>query len=201
MTGCLSRVNVTYHPGRVACHKGTQLGKGYVMSTTVLLRDALVGRTDDGDRVYVSAVLTVEPVGSRYVETIDHEVLAPEDTVTRLSMSGLIVPRGCRNAYRAGQIVGELDRVTRAARPFTFGDVRSLAAIWRAWHLNDVRAGCAHLPQAVDTSGPSDTWPVCGASGYRYGHAWLYAPLPADGTGSLPGDPLAVLRFIAGRFS
>jgi len=160
------------------------------------MTDALVGGTATGDRVYVSATVTVtEPRDG--IRTVEHDTHT--GPVVRLSMVGLIVSKGCRNAHAAGQVLDVLDHVTVAEAPFTIGDVRSLVSVWRAWHLNDMRAACAHLPRTVDASGPTNTWPVCGASGYRYGHAWLYEPIPADGSGRLPGDPLAVLRFIAGR--
>lgn len=44
------------------------------------------------------------------------------------------------------------------------------------WHLNGMRAGCAH--QQADIK--YEIGAVCEFCGYKYGSAWLYEPLPAD---------------------
>jgi hypothetical protein len=166
-----------------------------------IMRDVLVGRTGDGSRIYVSAAIQELTREGGY-QTVTHETVP---TVTRVSLMGLEVEKGCRNASSGGQMLERLRDVVKPEPPFTVGDVRSLHAIWKRWHLNDTKAGCSHVPEPLweDSSyGPRPdlkNTPACPETGYRYGHAWLVEPLPADGTGTLEGDPAAVLRFIAGR--
>jgi hypothetical protein len=54
---------------------------------------------------------------------------------------------------------------------------------WDRWHLNTMRAGCAHQTVVWEDSRygvrPSlERTPVCPVSGYRYGSAWLVEVLP-----------------------
>ena len=156
-----------------------------------LLTDALVGRTADGTRVYVSATIQKldggRPEATQDWQTVEHETVSH---LTRISLSGLTVDKGYRNA--AGQCLDILDDVTEPAAPFTLGDVRTLASIWRRWHLNDMCSHCAHQDRSI----PWDQCPPCPVTGYRAGSAWLVEPLPEDRPGQGPAD---VLRFIAGR--
>jgi hypothetical protein len=59
--------------------------------------------------------------------------------------------------------------------------VRALAKLER-WHLNGLKAGCAHQTVVWEDSPyrrPSlDLTPACPVSGYQYGHAWLVKLLP-----------------------
>lgn len=55
-----------------------------------------------------------------------------------------------------------------------------MLAIWRRWHLNDMRAGCEHqraLGWNSYDEHPSEPCPTCG---YKYGTAWLYEPIPEE---------------------
>lgn len=96
-----------------------------------------------------------------------------------------------------GQIRDAVRDIT-ALRPGWTPAIRDrFLAIWDAWHLNGMRAGCAHQTGAgwdaslkiggkyaghvYQTEHPDGILckpcPVCG---YQYGSAWLYVPLPAD---------------------
>lgn len=64
--------------------------------------------------------------------------------------------------------------------------VRAVERLWAGWHLNNLRAACAHqvVPEvpadvsALDRTGwLLDNTPPCPLTGYRYGTAWLFAPL------------------------
>lgn len=88
---------------------------------------------------------------------LQHLVIEAEWNGTRLSITGTEYVHG---AHRLDGVVGcgqILDTVRRA------GHTR-LAAIWDAWHLNDMRPGCEHQRAAgwserrIDTSKPSDTY-------------------------------------------
>lgn len=144
--------------------------------------DRLVGRTADGERVYVGVRLERS---DRPQETVDHVEVAEYD---EFAASGLVVERYRRDATRAGQILDALLDVTRPQAPLAVADVRSLHAIWSEWHLNGTTAGCSHQTVIVyeeSSHGPridldgttaANDCPV----GYRYGSAWLLRPLPAD---------------------
>lgn len=80
-----------------------------------VLADRLyVGRTDDGDRIYLDARVT--PRGE-------------------LAMMGEAVAPRCRNGHSAGQMLYRLADIVTPARGLTLEDVGELLAAWRAWHL------------------------------------------------------------------
>lgn len=96
------------------------------------------------------------------VSTIEHEQV---EGGLRLSLTGEVRktwPAGNDRTVSAGQI----DRDTvKLLDPH-------LAEIWGRWHLNDMRAGCAHQTGRHA--------PPCAVSGYLWGHSWLYEPLPTE---------------------
>jgi hypothetical protein len=141
-----------------------------------------IGRTADGDNVYVE-IKTEETAGT--YETTDHR------TVTggvRVSIMGHHFEKGSRrkNWSGGGQCVDTVAAVVKPAPGVAREDVARLVEIWRAWHLNDMRAGCDHVPEPLFESSKGYpqadlvNTPACPASGYRYGHAWLYKQPPAD---------------------
>lgn len=96
---------------------------------------------------------------------------------TRLAFQGVIGPRrdgNCRGS--GGQIAVDLADVVATA-PFTAADVARLAEVWKLWHLNDMRAGCAHQRRSGRRYEIGEACPVCD---YRYGSAWLHEDVPAD---------------------
>lgn len=139
-----------------------------------------IGRDAYGNAVFATLTLA-ERLGS--FTTTTHE---PAERVTRLSVMG-----GVRDGYRSdysacGQIVDDVAAVQDFAPGWTAQDVASLVAIWRRWHLNDMRAGCVHVPEPVREDSPYGrrpdltNTPACPETGYRYGHAWLVEEPPAD---------------------
>lgn len=108
---------------------------------------AFVGRTPEGDRVYVT--LSVERF-DRTVQTVNHESVT---SGVRLSASGFVIPKGRRMADRGGQCLDVLKDVLDARESgWTRHDVVSARHIWRKWHLNDMRAACAHMSLPSDAS-------------------------------------------------
>lgn len=84
-----------------------------------------IGRTDDKARVWVEMKFD-EPTG-------------------RLSISGEGISRGRREVDFCGQIIDDVRRVVNfRGTGWTAADRDSLVEIWDQWHLNDMRAGCAH---------------------------------------------------------
>ena len=72
-------------------------------------------------------------------------------------------------------------------------ELEHLLNVWNRWHLNDMRAGCAHqnelLPWACELLGVGHSYDElikmpdfqkCPRCGYNYGSAWLYEPLPEE---------------------
>lgn len=74
------------------------------------------------------------------------------------------------------------------ATTMTEATARRLVELADRWHLNTLRAGCAHQAPTVKrllASGTPhrdllDEVPPCPETGYRYGHAWLVEPLPDE---------------------
>lgn len=144
-------------------------------------RSGFVGTTDDGDEVYVEIELECISGGPR--ETITHEVF--DGTAMRLSVSGHYYDKRAakqKNDWTGGgQCVEKLRAVTPLAGSWTLQELTELADMWDRWHLNDMRAGCVHqTPSKGDARHQLTTTPPCPETGYRWGHAWLYEPLPVD---------------------
>lgn len=110
----------------------------------------------------------------RTFETTEHEQVTD---AWELSISGQTPDSG-------GQIIDAL-----ADLDTNNPQAQELASIWQRWHLNGMRAACAHQTPALRGSDGYDADP-CPETGYRYGHAWLHEPLPDE----VVSDLLAILR-------
>jgi hypothetical protein len=114
-----------------------------------------------GARALVRVHLTHRALGNG--ETVTHGRTLPYGYL-RVSFTGEVAPKGVRygtNASSYGQVTDELPARLRMT--------------WDRWHLNGMRAGCAHLGKG------STIGDVCEVSGYKYGHAWLVEPLTMQG--------------------
>lgn len=204
--------------------------------------------TENGRRYAVWAGLEIRPAQRAILhgQTVNHEPVAADAVEVSLMGSTYVAKadgtrdRRYTDAIAGGQNLDDLRKVRtdRAAR---------IAAIWDRWHLNGLRAGCAHQSEtwtctndldhdareaarrigvpdaAIPPARPCGTlngWPEvkrldlrypkrgdsciacgrarwdepsdhCPVSGYRYGSAWLYEPVPAD--------VLAELRHLFGK--
>lgn len=146
---------------------------------TTLGRRMFLGWTPDKTRVYVTVKLSVQ---NGQFQTTDHRRIT---TVERLSFTGETY-RGRsgfsdRQMVGAGQTLGAARAVLagRLAPGVSERDIRTLVEAWKAWHLSDMRAACAHVQPVGDSiSDRLDGTPACPHSGYRYGSAWLVEPLP-----------------------
>lgn len=70
----------------------------------------------------------------------------------RLSLTGVEGPMPSGNAWGGcGQVVGALGTLQEVFPRWTPEQVAELARVWERWHLNDMRAGCAHQREAWDT--------------------------------------------------
>ena len=102
----------------------------------------------------------------------------------RLSICGDIWNRLRTCVLHGGQCNEEIVRAFPGSKK-----VRRLVEIWQRWHLNDMRAGCAHQRAAGWSS--EDCGKPCSWCGYRYGTAWLREEIPADVVAEIMtwGDP------------
>lgn len=144
--------------------------------------EQIIGYTDDRERVSVEISLTTH--SGRTFETVNHDSVT---SVTRLSIVGNLYGPHCRNPWACGQIRNDVRRVTRPSKGWTLEDIARLADIWEHWHLNDMRAACAHMSLPTDTSYDARQHITCprvrlvkNQKHYRYGHAWLVESLPID---------------------
>lgn len=87
----------------------------------------------------------------------------------RLAIQGAIWNSTQTDILSGGQNVDTMVRLVRTPK------MARIAEVWRRWHLNDMRAGCAHQRGQAHEVGD-----LCESCGYRYGHSWLYEELPAD---------------------
>lgn len=148
-------------------------------------RMARIGSWHDGDggplMQLVVRVKVVTLQHDRPQLTVEHEPIVRYE---RLTIVGDVLEG--RRFVGGGQVADELDRITRPAPGWGPDERARLQAIWRRWHLNDLRAACAHQtpPPSLD-----DPWPdPCPETGYRFGSAWLVEPLPGEVTAWLSGQ-------------
>lgn len=123
------------------------------MNTTTRnrVKDAYVGRTEDGEKFYVSIELRTKD-GQTW-ETTEHGSV---DSFTELSISGVTIRKGGSfqrdGDWRGcGQNVDDLRSVLYGGKldgPLDNADVLFLLDAWDRWHLNGMIAGCAHMKAA-----------------------------------------------------
>lgn len=140
--------------------------------TSFSVKDVAIGRIKGEGIVRIDARLEYKTQQAPYT-TVEHEGLPG---FWEFAVSGSIWARtNSSDCHTAGQIC---DDVARLNTPLA----RRLVALWRAWHLNGMQAGCAHQGKPA-MNGPSydlDSVAPCELSGYRFGRAWLVKPIPAD---------------------
>ena len=145
---------------------------------TMARTSGYVGRTSDGSRIWLEIELRQQPSAGR--QTIEHE---PAGEYLELSISGLSVLKHQSRVSGGGQNVDEVRRVVEPAEGWTRAELRRLTEIWDRWHLNGMKAGCAHMPMnawvgktkcPVQAADPEIKKP------YVHGSSWLVEPLPED---------------------
>lgn len=134
-----------------------------------------LGKDGEGNRAFVTIELRTE---EREQETTEHTTIME---VTELSVVAHAWQRNHRDitwSCPGGDWLKYLDDPPPLAR--------RVAEIGERWHLNAMRAGCAHQTVRYETdrygrrvSSLTLTEP-CPKTGYKYGHAWLVEPLPGD---------------------
>jgi hypothetical protein len=145
-----------------------------------LVRDAYIGRVRLAPRRFDYVFVSFGFYHRENGRTVRHD---PIGEYLALTVSATVwstrTQRG--DCHTAGQCVDELLGVEPdgALREY---EIRHLVKVWREWHLNDMRAGCVHQdpPPGMSMTERLKSVPPCPETGYRYGHAWLVEPLPAE---------------------
>lgn len=147
----------------------------------------LIGRNRVGEKLYVRARLEhpADRAGNPWRESVNHEQTTDR---LRLSITGVQIGKyGSfdRNSawLSCGQVEGELLNLTRLELGWTVGSVSKLHEMWKRWHLNDMRAACAHQTvrqQQVGGGLETNVADNCPETGYRYGSSWLVESLPHE---------------------
>lgn len=143
-----------------------------------LIRDGYVGKRPrrDGKRGYEYLFVDISVRHRENGTTIDHQPIAAYDS---LSICGTVwltrVRRG--DCISAGRVLEDWRGSELLESPI---NVSKLRAVWRRWHLNDMRPNCAHQSYVGPRPEDLPSIPKCPETGYRYGHAWLVEPLPDD---------------------
>lgn len=160
--------------------EGLRLGKGTGRATGLG-----VGSTPGGPYGYkrslkVTVDIRMEQVEGAH-ETTEHVTIAsPLD----FAITANVWQPSEKDVVATGQVGQTLDLLDS----YTYGEdlVRFLKEAAEKWHLNTMRAGCAHqevpdIPEdvpALDRTGwLLDNTPPCPKTGYRYGRKWLVEPL------------------------
>jgi len=133
----------------------------------------------------------------------------------RLSLSGVVGPWHSGNcAGSAGQIQDCLKDIAVFHKHWSAKKVAALRAIWRDWHLNDMKSGCVHqdkwdvgktLALASGENKPAGhVYPEehpegllckpCPECGHKYGSKWLKREVPIEALEFLRGLPEAAKK-------
>lgn len=160
-----------------------------------------LGSTAEGYRVVVHVTYGVDTPNAERNPTVTsahtHEPI-PHPLV--LAITGDLVDTSKRRSspefwVSGGQIVNWVPQITKPAGTLTVEDCKRFAVLWETWHLNTMRAACAHmdlstvpadLPHHAVNRGEMDryTWIranlPCPVSEYKYGSAWLAEPVPTE---------------------
>lgn len=145
-------------------------------------RAGFVGRLADGSRVEVE--IDVRPLNRAETTTVNHETVYLDHRNVEFAASGSIYEPRRREPWHSGQMLDQLLDIATLSDGWTVGDLASLHSIWQRWHLNSMNAACSHMDPAtmlrLDDGRPALTNQCPAGSGYRYGQAWLYEPLPDE---------------------
>lgn len=142
----------------------------------------LIGRTEEGGRLIVDISLSIKR--GEGCQTVRHE--PARETYPELSVMGHVIEKGQHSVGIGGQCWEDLLCVESFADGWTAEDRDLLYLLWRRYHLNGMRAGCAHMPvhDALITKEDGEVdyrrnrCPL--GNGYFYGSAWLVEYLPID---------------------
>lgn len=152
------------------------------MHTEVLFRReyVFVGTTEGGYRVLLLGELRRED--GRNHQTIQHETVADPVTLSLTSAVFKGKKNISRNHITSGATLEHLGRIVRPAPGYTLDDTRELHRIGTHWHLNTMRAACAHMdvPGGKTTDELLDAKITCPETGYSWGSAWLTEELPQE---------------------
>lgn len=147
-----------------------------------------VGTTADGSYMVVTAEIR-RRAGTWQTVTHERAIDPTELSVTGELYKARTSPKR-HEPISAGQNIDDLADVVNPAPGWTLEEIAELRSLWDRWHLNAMRAACAHMDPAtlareddgyggtrVSTRDPRN---VCPETGYQYGHAWLVESVPAE---------------------
>lgn len=142
--------------------------------------------TEDGLPLRLVVTLELRSVGGEHSLTTEHQVL-PAGSL-ELSATHTVIDRRKRKSdwyVSGGAGIPELPVDAEFDPGWNVGRFSKLRTIANNWHLNGLRAGCAHQ-EIVWEEGKygrqmslTETLP-CPETDYRFGSAWLVEPLPQD---------------------
>jgi hypothetical protein len=140
-----------------------------------------LGRTAEvraGRRGYVVVEVELRTNQGEYVTTEHGMITDPLELSVQASQYAPYDRKD--NPSSSGQAREALAEVTEPAPGWTLEEIAELRAIWERWHLNTMRAACAHMPADARARWDRREAVVCDAgSGYKYGTSWLVEPIPA----------------------
>lgn len=134
---------------------------------------------EGGQRYRVSIDVRLSHRGQGDYQTINHEAVTEYDEFA--VTASVDEKRGSRWVeFMGGQCRGDVAKVTDFVTGWNRARVDKLVALWERWHLNGMRAACAHMQVIGDGRYDSNKHLVCPETEYRYGSAWLVEVIPED---------------------
>lgn len=144
---------------------------------------------DEGGRKHALIVTITLRVGDsagdlsgRGFKTIEHEPVKPGALgVSFTHEENERAQNGRWMDVGGGAGAGDVESVTEFADGWDAPRAQRLKELASRWHLNTLKAGCAHMTLPQDQSYDARKDITCEAgTGYKYGSAWLVEPLPAE---------------------
>lgn len=144
-----------------------------------------IAYTSKGKTNLVEVEIEVKPIGRAGInwETLEE---MPEDSPT-VSLCGNIWNAVHSDCVSCGQNLDEIVDNIRTKK------MKRIHEIWKRYHLNDMKTGTKKQTEALDelkkTGWKYDYTEACICltsiglledRGYRYGHGWLYMPVPDE---------------------
>ncbi len=149
-------------------------------------RVALLNGDSFGFSYYAGLVAELRITDPQAAQTVNHNATHP--TAPAVSVIWVITGRkkDTTEASTPGGLGDYIDEWRFEVDDYTRADVVRMSELGERWHLNDLKAGCAHIETVYEDGRygrqpvVGEGAPVCGESGYRWGSAWLHDPIPAD---------------------
>jgi len=131
-------------------------------------------------------LITIELEVRTKDRAINYDTLEEVTNVPEISICGTAWNRLHTDCIMGGQCIDLLVKIVKTKR------IRRIEEIWNKYHLNDMKAGTKLQTEAIEHWREQNKYDYTQACeylksiglyedrGYKYGHGWLYMPIPEN---------------------